>query len=289
MRVLTVPNWSFGRNKVLLRRFQETLEVEGVAIHFLESDLDHNRTVTALSGEPEQVLPALKAMSLEAFDTIDLNHHTGVHPRIGGLDVCPFIVLHRGEEALSEAQTLAQEFGAWIGEQGVPVFLYEKSARVGRESSLPGLRKAGFGGLIGRDLEPDFGPSLAHSRLGVSVVGVRDFLIALNCNLAVDIPLVAQRIAKQIRDRRQQGDERFLGVRALGFPLASRGMSQVSMNLTLPNLSPIDPIVEWIRQEAERHSAGFSGTELIGVIRRRDLEHCTTVYPRREQIVDSEI
>jgi glutamate formiminotransferase len=286
MRLLTVPNWSFGRNRPLLRKFQDILEASPVTVHFLEGDIDHNRTVTAFSGEPVALEQALRAMATEAFETIDLNHHVGVHPRIGALDVCPFVPLTQDRQEAMEAEALAERFGAWVGAQGVPVYLYERSARSGRESALPALRKGGFGGLLDRTLSPDFGPTQAHPQLGVSVVGVRGFLIALNCNLTPELPYVAQKLAKRIRDLREDGDERFLGVRAMGFALASRGISQLSLNLTLPDLSPIDPIVAWVKVTAESLAAGFAGTELIGVIRRRDMEHATTVYPRREQIVD---
>ena len=293
MRVLTAPNWSFGRNKLLLRKFEEILKSREVAIHFLESDVDHNRTVSVFSGNPDELLAAIDAMAAEAFESIDLTHHLGVHPRIGALDVCPFVPLvGRGEDRFEITQTalaLAERVGALIGgKYDVPVYLYEHSARSGRESTLPGLRKGGFGGLLERTLNPDFGPARAHPRLGVSVIGVRDFLIALNCNLADDQPFVAQGLAKRIRDLRASGDQRFLGVRALGFALSSKGISQVSLNLTLPDLSPIDPIIQWVEDQAYAQRIGFAGVELIGVIRRKDLEHATKVYPRKEQVIDED-
>lgn len=293
MRVLTVPNWSFGRNKVLLRKFEEILRGLDLSTHFMEGDIDHNRAVTAFSGEPDALFSAIDAMAAEAFDTIDLNHHLGVHPRIGALDVCPFVPLvGRGEDRTANTQValaLAERVGALIGgKYEVPVFLYEHSARSGRESTLPALRKGGFGGLLERELHPDFGPHHAHPRLGVTVVGVRDFLIALNLNLSDEQPYVAQGLAKRIRDLRSSGDPRFLGVRALGFALASRGISQVSLNLTLPDLSPIDPIIKWVQDQAYAQRVGFAGVELIGVIRRKDMEHATTVYPRKQQVIDED-
>jgi glutamate formiminotransferase len=293
MRLLAVPNWSFGRVKPLLLKFEEILHGQKLAIHFLEGDVDHNRTVTAFSGDPEAVYNAIDLMAAEAFDTIDLNHHLGVHPRIGALDVCPFIPLPgRGDDrdaAMETALAIAERTGALIGgKYDVPVYLYEHSARSGREHSLPTLRKGGFGGLLGRELDPDFGPPHAHPRLGVSVIGVRDFLVALNCNIADENDVFVKKIAKYMRDLRTDGDARFLGVRALGFYLASRDMAQVSLNLTLPNLSPIDPIVTWVQDQAYARRLEFAGTELIGVIRRKDMEHATTVYPRRAQIIDEE-
>lgn len=151
MRVLAVPNWSFGRSKVLLRKFEEILKDHDLMIHFLEGDIDHNRTVSAFSGEPEVLESAIEAMATEAFEAIDLNHHIGVHPRIGALDVCPFVPLaSRGEDRQSvnsAALALAERVGALIGNKfGVPVYLYEHSARSGREATLPALRKAALVG-----------------------------------------------------------------------------------------------------------------------------------------------
>lgn len=293
MRLLSVPNWSFGRVKPLLIKFEEILVANGLTIHYLAADVDHNRTVSAFSGDPDAVFEAIDSMCGEAFDTIDLNHHIGVHPRIGALDVCPFVPLPGRDEdrstAMQIALAIAERTGALIaGKYAVPVYLYEHSARSGRESSLPSLRKGGFGGLLGREISPDFGPTHAHERLGVSVVGVRDFLIALNCNLSAEAPAVAKGLAQRIKDLRASGDPRFLGVRAMGFPLASRGMSQVSMNLTLPDLSPVDPIVQWVMDQAYAQHTGFAGTELVGVIRRKDLEHATRLNPAKRQIIDED-
>ncbi len=291
MRLLTVPNWSFGRNKLLLRRFEELLAQEGVVVHFLQSDLDHNRTVSAFSGSERAVLRALKSLASEAFDAIDLNRHQGVHPRIGALDVCPILPLRDDDESTEElnqaAQSCVHEFGQWIGsEWSVPVFLYERSAKPGHESRLPALRKGGFGGLFDQTLPSDFGPDQVHPRLGAAVLGVRGFLIALNVNLDSPSPLAAQVVAQKIRALRKSGDNRFLGVRALGFALASREMSQVSMNVTLPDFTPIDPIIDYVEEEAAKRGVHFAGTELIGVIRPRDLEHATRLRVQPSQIIE---
>lgn len=320
MRVLTVPNWSFGRNVDLLNRFWELLDDAEVEIHFLQSDVDHNRTVSAFSGESSSVFEVLEKLCELAFDRIDLNSHVGVHPRIGALDVCPFVLLPRvvtrelstypgetsgeheayelspestqpdPERAADARQLLAEveSFSAKIaGRFSLPVFLYEKSERGRHEADLPSLRKGGFGGLIGTELNPDFGPSRAHPQLGVTVVGVRDFLIALNINLGIADPAIARTIAREVRDLRSSGDHRFLGVRALGFPLASQGLSQVSLNLTLPDISEVDPIIEWVTAHAVSRGTRVTSTELIGVIRRRDLETATRLKIKDAQIVDA--
>ncbi|HZH98712.1 MAG TPA: hypothetical protein VEX38_07050 [Fimbriimonadaceae bacterium] len=287
MRVLTVPNWSFGRDRDLLRVFENELAARDLRVHYLEGDIDHNRTVTAFSGELDHVFEALAAMSAEAFARIDLNRHLGVHPRIGALDVCPFVVLPEWSVDMAALLKRIEEFAGELAIQNdIPVFLYEKSERGRHEADLPALRKGGFGGLLGRELNPDFGPKHAHPRLGVTIMGARDFLIAMNVNLRTDQALVAKEIARRIRTLRLDGDERFLGVRALGFPLNSRGLSQVSLNLTLPDLTSPDAIVDWITREAARADIGVHGTELIGVIRQRDLKGATRLPVRPEQVVD---
>lgn len=289
MRVLTVPNWSFGRDRRLLSDCRDLLEAGGVEVHFCESDVDHNRTVTAFSGTQERVEAALDGLAELILPAIDLNRHTGVHPRIGGLDVCPFLPLHALEAGEAEA------FKAWIeiwaerlaDRWSLPVFLYERSERGRHESDLPTLRKGGFGGLLERTLRPDFGPERAHGHLGAAVVGWRDFLIAMNVNLQDPEPGVAQAIAQSVRRLRSDGDERMLGVRALGFPLASRGLSQVSLNVTLPDLTSADPIIEHVAQAAAQRGVEVAYTELIGVIRRKDTPGARLLSPRPEQVVDA--
>jgi len=314
MRVLTVPNWSFGRDSDLLSRFRETLEERELTIHYLQSDVDHNRTVSAFSGPGETVFGGIEQLCELAFDRIDLNHHSGVHPRIGALDVCPFLALpdlsyasppsppstpsspspssspsgsapqpSRTDNLLADVETFAAKAAARFE---LPIFLYEKSERGRHEADLPSLRRGGFGGLLDRELNPDFGPSRANQRLGVAVVGVRDCLIAVNINLGIEDPTIAKAVATEIRGLRASGDHRFLGVRALGFPLASQHRSQVSVNLTLPDITSVDPVVEWVMAEAASRRVRFVNTELIGVIRRRDLPTATRLVMRESQIVD---
>lgn len=289
MRLLTVPNWSFGRDKDLLRAFRGALESNRLHVYYCQGDIDHNRTVTAFSGEPEDLMGALLALCALAFDRIDLNKHTGVHPRIGALDVCPFVLLPGDLDPKStvDAQQIVDTLGRKIAETwGVPVFLYEKSEKGRHEADLPSLRKGGFGSLLERELRPDCGPAEAHPLLGVTVMGLRDFLIAFNVNLATDDLKFAKDLAREIRDLRAQGDERFLGVRSLGFPLAGRGLMQVSLNLTLPDLTPVDPIIEWIRSRASAAETSVAETELVGVIRDRDLAGASRLAVRPEQIVE---
>ncbi len=292
MRLLTVPNWSFGRDQALRAAFFQLLEKMRVEVHYLAGDLDHNRTVTAFSGPSKRVFQTLMGLCELALPRIDLNRHMGVHPRIGALDVCPFVLPDPSPPGYRALLPEVETFGRWFAERfEVPVFFYEKSEKGRHEADLPTLRKGGFGSLIDRPLSPDAGPSRAHPRCGVTVMGVREFLIAMNVNLRTPDPALAKRLARKIRDARAEGDPRFLGVRALGFPLASQDLSQVSLNFTLPDLAPVDPVVEWVSQEAVREGVLVAGTELIGVIRQKDLLGATrlcvdpaqVIHPKRAQ------
>lgn len=283
MRLLTVPNWSFGRNRDLHIRFGTLLESSPVEVHYFQGDPDHNRTVTAFSGEPDAVHRTLMSLCEVAFEAIDLNRHNGVHPRIGALDVCPFVASPADEPlALEIAELVADQIAS---DYQIPVYLYEKSEHGNHEADLPSLRRGGFGGLLGKRLRPDYGPTEAHPRLGVTVVGVRGPLIAMNVDLRSEDLALAKRFAKEIRDLRTEGDPRFLGVRALGLLLSSRRETQVSMNLTLPDLTSVDPIVQWVRERALKFKVAVARTELIGVIRPQDLPGATSLPIRDGQVV----
>lgn len=284
MQVLTIPNWSFGRDTSLTGQFRDALELLGLEVHYLESDVDHNRTVSAFSGPHESVATALIDLCGIAFPRIDLNRHSGVHPRIGALDVCPLVTPWGCEQ---------DEMGQWVDEVAseiadkfeVPVFLYEKSEKGRHEAHLPGLRKGGFGGLLGRALEPDFGPVHAHPLLGATVLGWRDFLVAINIDLETTDLALVKRLAKKVRTLRSEGDPRFLGARALGLPLPSRNHCQLSINLTLPDLTPVDPVIEWVQEQCVSLGVRIIGPELIGVIRDVDMEHATRLPVKSEQVV----
>lgn len=286
MRVLNVSNWSFGRNRRLHDEMREVILGHGLALHYLDGDADHNRTVSAFSGEWEPLSAALMELAHVVLPHVDLTRHTGVHPRIGALDVCPFVPLQA--DAWERLRPLVEAFGENLSAQtGVPVYLYEKSERGRHEADLPSLRKGGFGSLIGKELSPDFGPRAAHPQWGVAVVGMRAFLLAMNVNLKEADPTLAKSLARQARRLRSEGDPRFLGVRALGFPLASVGHSQVSFNLTLPDLTAIDDLVDWVREQAALAGVAVAGTELIGVIRGRDVLTSSQVPIAPGQVVET--
>lgn len=278
MRLLCVPNWSEGRDQDTLGRMRKAQGAHGATFHFNGADEDHNRIVTAFSGSPSSVEQTLLAIAEIAFAHINMAHHEGVHPRIGALDVCPFIVL---EGSVADAVLFADKIARRLAEQySLPVFLYEKSETGKHAADLPSLRKGQFEGLTGRKLDPDHGPPAVHPTLGATVLGVRDWLIAMNVDLEADRLTEARSIAGEMRVQRDLGDTRFVGVRALGLPLPRRSMTQVSMNLTEPDTVSPDNIIRWID---ERETV--VETELIGVIRQVDLPRATRLPVMAEQVV----
>lgn len=288
MRILATPHWSFGRDRRLLAECRDKLTELGLKTHYCESDIDLNRTVTAFSGDQEAVEAGLMALCELVLSGIDLNRHVGAHPRIGGLDICPFVALDPPKTKLR-----AQKLRDWVEEIGrrfsdtyaVPVFLSDKSDMGRHEADLPSLRKGGFGGLLNRTLASDFGPKTAHPLLGATVMGWRDFQIAINVNLDTIAAEPAVRIAHKVRLLRSEGDERMLGVKAQGFSLPSRELSQISLVLTLPDLTPVDPVVEYISEAAQSLGVSVAYPELVSVIRDTDLPTATRISPREEQVV----
>ncbi|MCW5940089.1 MAG: hypothetical protein KIS64_10580 [Fimbriimonadaceae bacterium] len=288
MRVLASPSWSFGRDRRLLSACGEILGDLPLTVHYCASDIDHNRTVTTFSGEQEAVEEGLLRLCDAVLPAIDLTRHVGVHPRIGALDVCPFTPLAPFRTKLRE-----RRFREWVESIGanlasrfdLPVLLYEKSEKGLHESDLPTLRKGGFGGMIGREIPTDFGPKEVHPLLGVTVLGWRDFLIAVNSHLPTPDITVARAVAGMIRELRSNGDPRMLGVRSMAFLLASQEASQVSVNITLPDLTPVDPILEFIERTVSDSGSQVKFHELVGAIADQHLEGATRLHPRPEQIV----
>jgi len=286
MQLLAVPNWSYARIRDIDHAVRDLLDVGNVQTHYAQGDVDHGRTVTAYSGPHDAVFGMTQRLAERILPTIDLPRHTGVHPRIGAMDVAPFLRLDVGPPPLAEVEAFAAQFADTFA---VPVYLYERSERGRHETDLPTLRRGGFGGLIERELNPDFGPDRAHPQWGASVIGVRDWLLAVNVNLSTPDPAAAKEMARRIRLARQEGDERFLGVRSLGFTLGSRTQSQLSLNFTLPDITPVDPVVEWAMDLSTVLGTRVVGTELIGVIRSRDVPGATRLNIRVDQIIPERV
>lgn len=266
--LLCVPNFSEGRNEETIHAIAHAATEAGVQIHHLSWDADHHRMVLAFSGTPAQVKRAVLLAGAEAVSRIDLNQHRGAHPRLGAIDVVPFITLKNltREQAVQFSWEVAADFARRLK---LPVYLYEHSAREGRLRNLPALRKGGFESRIGKLLMgeqlPDFGPNYLHPTAGATVMGVRDPLIAFNVNLQTNDPAIARAIARRIREQRETNPV-LKGVRALGLHLPTRQEVQVSLNLTHHDETDLYSVFQYVQSEARLLGVEVAGSELIGVL-----------------------
>jgi len=267
--VWCIPNFSEGRRREVVERIVEAIRTAApVRVLDWSMDPDHNRSVVTFAGKPEDVQKAMVEGARVAVDLIDLNKHEGGHPRIGAVDVVPVVPV--GDTTMEECVELGHRTGREIAEKlGVPVYFYEKCALRGECESLARVRKGGFEALKGSKLEgdraPDAGPSHIHPTAGATVVGARGPLIAFNVNLNSHDIHTANAIASKIRILRnsQQG---MPGVRAIGVLLKSRGISQVSTNITRPDLIRMIDGYSFIEREARLVGVEVLESELIGVV-----------------------
>jgi glutamate formiminotransferase len=263
--VESVPNVSEGRRlEVVDRLAQAIAQTPGVYLLDRTSDPDHNRSVFTLAGEADPVLQALEALVERAIDEIDMEQHRGVHPRIGAVDVVPFVPL--GDTTMEDCVGLARTFGARIAERfQIPVYLYARAATRPDRVKLADIRRGQYEGLKeeirhhGR--EPDFGPARMHPRFGAVAVGARPFLIAYNINLDSPDLELAKAIARRIRE----SGGGFPAVQANGFFIAELHRAQVSMNLLDFTVTPIWRVWEAVAEEAAAEGVGIAESELIGL------------------------
>lgn len=255
-----VPNFSEGRDLATVAALCEAIStVPGARLLDRTSDADHNRTVITFAGPAESVAQAALAAAAVAIDKIDLSRHSGVHPRIGSLDVLPFVPLRAA--TLADCARLAVDVGEEIWARfRVPVYLYEAAARTADRKALENLRRPGFGG------KPDIGEG-RHSTAGAVIVGARPFLVAWNIWLRSPDLDFAKRIARRIR----YSSGGFPGVKALGLSLASRGLVQVSINSTDFEATPLHQVFGLVEEEAREAGVPVIGSELIGLIPERAL------------------
>ncbi|MBI1898157.1 MAG: glutamate formimidoyltransferase [Acidobacteria bacterium] len=268
-----VPNFSEGRDHDVVDAIvQAVARTPRVAVLDHTMDPDHHRSVVTFAGAPDAVTQAAVAAVACAVERIDLNRHAGVHPRIGAADVVPFVPVEG--VTLADCVRLAETAAAEIWERlHVPVYFYEAAARRPERRHLENIRRGGFERLradvLARpDRRPDLGGPELHPTAGAAVVGARKFLIAWNVNLATSDLTVAQDIARAIR----ASSGGLPHVKALGLPLASRNLVQVSMNLTDFEVTPLDAVYAAILQQAGRRGVAIAGSEIVGLLPRRALE-----------------
>jgi len=260
-----VPNLSEGRRpEVIARLAAAAASGPGVRLLDVSSDPDHNRTVLTLAGPAEGLHRSLLALYEEALAAIDLTRHEGVHPRVGAVDVAPFVPL--GATPMEEAVAAAERLGREAAERfALPVYLYEQAARTPERRRLAVLRRGQFEGFAAKLADPawapDFGPARLHPTAGVTVIGARFFLIAFNALLDTADPEIARAVARRVRE----SSGGLPAVRALGFFLARRGAAQVSMNLVDFRQTSLLAVLDRVRREAAALGARVVETELIGL------------------------
>ncbi len=263
--LMCIPNISEGIVHEIMEQIVNVVrQTAGVKLVNYSSDADHNRSVLTYLGEPEAVLEATKSMTLKAFSLIDMAQHKGSHPRLGAVDVVPFVPL-RGLE-IAETVEISRQFGKFVGTQGVPVFYYEDSATQPERQSLTKIRQGQYEGLAEKLKEPiwlpDEGAAIFNPKSGAVVTGARSPLVAFNVNLHSTNLDIADRIAKAVRHL--NGGFRY--VRAMGVALKEKGLVQISMNLVNYPKTPLPRVLETIRSEAARYGVTIAGTEIIGTI-----------------------
>ena len=285
-----VPNFSEGRRKDVIDALADAIRsVEGVRLLDIEFDPDHNRSVFTFIGEPQLVKQAaLKAAEL-AVEKIDLTKHEGAHPRMGAVDVVPFIPLHG--VTIGECIELSKEFAEeFSGKCNVPVYLYNKSATRPERADLPNIREGEFEGLrelIGEDASknPDYGPNKIHPTAGATATGARNFLIAINFNLNTTNLEVAKSCANVVRALTGG----FVNVQGIGLDLPAKNCVQVSLNLTHPKRTKIHQVFEMVKLEAQRFGATVIETEIVGMVPLFALIDTLRYYLRPEKLDDSMI
>src|SRR5437762_11562370 len=262
--VESVPNFSEGRRLDLVERLCEAVvAVRGVHLLDRTSDPSHNRSVLTIAGPPEAVADALEGAVAVAVRDINMETHSGEHPRIGAIDVIPFVPL--GETTMSDCVELARTFGRRIAERfDLPVYLYADAAARPHRVKLADVRRGQYEGLKAeirnRGREPDFGPPRMHPSAGAVAVGARPFLIAYNINLASEDLDLAKRIARRIRE----SGGGLPKVQANGFWIDELGRAQVSMNLLDFRVTPMWKVWETVQEEARQDGVEPAESELSG-------------------------
>src|SRR5574344_2675420 len=273
-----VPNFSEGRDKAKIDKIVEPFRGKtNVKLLDYSNDEDHNRMVVTVVGEPEPLKEALLEAIGIAVKLIDLNHHQGQHPRMGAVDVIPFIPIKN--VTMDEAVELSKEVGAKVAElYHIPVFLYEKSASAPYRENLAAIRKGEFEGMAEKikqaEWKPDFGPAERHATAGTVAIGARMPLVAYNINLNTPSLEIAHEIAKKIR---------FIGgglryCKAMGVELKDRGITQVSINMTDFTKTALYRAFEMVRFEARRYGVSIVGSEIIGLVPMEALIDTASYY-----------
>lgn len=277
-----IPNFSEGRDQAVIDALAQVAQsIPGCTLMDVQSDPTHNRSVFTLVGSPEGMEDAAVALAKKAAETIDMTRHQGAHPRMGAVDVIPFVPTM--DMSMEECVELSRRVARRVWEEvGIPSFLYEDSATSPDRVNLASIRKGQFEGmpekLLLPEWAPDFGERRIHPTAGVTAIGARMPLVAFNVNLDTDNVDIAKSIAKAIRG--SSGGFRYC--KAIGLKLEERNIAQVSMNMVNYEGTPLYYVYEMIRALADRWGVRIIGTELVGLTPAKALLDCAEYYLKLE-------
>jgi len=284
-----VPNISEGRDEEKVKScIQPIKNTPGVKLLDYSSDADHNRTVITFAGEPEACALAAFALAKECRKLIDLTKHKGEHPRIGAVDVIPFVPI--SEVTMDECVELAKKLGARLWEElQIPVYLYEYAASAPHRKNLADIRRGEFEGLPEKMKDPlwkpDFGGDSPHPTAGATVVGARNFLVAYNINLNTSDMKIGKKIVSCIREAKGG----LVNVKAMAVWLEDRKQVQISMNLTNPFDTPMYRVFETVKMEASRYGVEIVGSEVVGLVPLGAIVNTVDYYLRLEDFKADQI
>lgn len=287
-----VPNFSEGRDRSVINRIITAIgSVEGVRV--LHSDVGDsaNRTVVTFLGESAHVEEAAYRVIEMAADAIDMQKHSGTHPRIGCTDVCPFVPI--GTTSIDDCIAIAERVGDRVGlELEIPVYLYAEAARREARRSLPAIRRGEYEGLAAKmalpEFAPDYGPASFNARSGATVIGARRILIAWNVNLNTKDVGIASEIARRLRTSGRQGaggeriPGRFRGLQADGWFIDEFDRAQVTFNILDHQTTPLASVFEACKVEADSFSVEVTGSELVGLVPKEALVEVGRHYATEE-------
>lgn len=283
-----VPNFSEGRDEQIIDRIRLGIEsVRGVKVLHTDMGFDANRTVITFAGNPDACVEAAWQSVRIATNLIDMRYHKGAHPRLGAVDVFPFVPLQGSEmtEAIDCARKLAERVGR---ELRIPVYLYGEAAFHASRKNLAAIRSGEYEGLNEKikleDWKPDFGPSVFNEKSGALITGARKILVAYNINLATGGAALAQKIARRLREK----DGGLSAVRAIGWWMPAFNCSQVSCNLIDLDLTPLHLVFETCCKLAEEMDTRVTGSELVGLIPLKVLTDAAEFYNRGRTMTEPE-
>ena len=272
-----IPNFSEGRNLSIIEELAAAVKATpNVMLMDYSSDANHNRSVFTFAGSPEGVMDAVFSCAKIAVEKIDLTKHSGEHPRMGAVDVIPFVPLR--EISTAECVEMSKKLGQKLWDElKLPVFLYEDSASSPERKNLATLRKGQFEGMAEKIKKPEFIPDYGdklHETAGIVACGARMPLVAFNINLNTSDIGIANKIAKIIRE----SSGGLKSVKAIGIMLEDRNIAQVSINMTNYQQAPLYRVLEFVKFEAARYGVSVIGTEIIGLVPMNALIDCADYY-----------